>query len=405
MKREYTFLLTDSFETIENALNQISLYNTDINNLENQIKELTEHYKKFAHFSISDQNDFSLVMKTEYDSPDNHKVVSEKITEILMLREKLKAKKHSRALQAGMILQVSRQNLIFIHRKKDYIPKDGFKEIITGYTVVDFIWYGRNQSTHFEDNEYDESVLKFFGKLKEFYSHIDLQIPGVNYSYELLEIIGWKNAYEVSQTLEKLISRVNTVNYVKCCLAEIGMNGYRKRENNLTTSSAFQSFFKTDSKSNSHLFNDFIKWLKSEDNVSERNKKVKEMVAEKTNTFPIAHCNTIATSVAEYFRSVLDDVVSENKKSHHYHDSKIESQMVHVVYVEKRWRDSLSSYWSYWGVDRNGVVFQWYTNKDQSLKIKDRLFVSGTLEFRKYKTKKGVLIPFNKINDIAYRKV
>jgi len=104
---------------------------------------------------------------------------------------------------AGSILQLAKQGLSTEFGESKNFPKE---PKIEGIPVAKIILQGRNQSMHYEEEEYGTGVTKCFQKLEQIDSKFSLQTsPGKNMSKEILEILGWFDYEDYLTTMKDLL--------------------------------------------------------------------------------------------------------------------------------------------------------------------------------------------------------
>ena len=84
------------------------------------------------------------------------------LDEVHTLEDSMKNKEFSICALSGALLQIAKQGISYVHGGLDAC-QDG--RMIRGDVLKNVIWYGRNQSLHFEEGNYRKPLIACFRKL------------------------------------------------------------------------------------------------------------------------------------------------------------------------------------------------------------------------------------------------
>lgn len=116
--------------------------------------------------------------------------------QIIVLQSSIDAKSDSINALCGAILQIAKQGISTVHGKLNVCP-DG-RSIGVGLErekLKNVIWQARNQSMHYEENSFNQSVIDCFSKLETSYgSKFSLVMNrGRNLAHDVIQELGWKD--------------------------------------------------------------------------------------------------------------------------------------------------------------------------------------------------------------------
>jgi len=91
-------------------------------------------------------------------------------------------------IAAGSLLQLARQAISMQHKGRARCPRG---RRVSGFDVRDLIWYGRNQSMHYEQ-ELEKPTGPFFKKLeKDLPVQFPRRVPAASHAKAILDLLGW----------------------------------------------------------------------------------------------------------------------------------------------------------------------------------------------------------------------
>ncbi|MCM3595045.1 hypothetical protein M4D55_04510 [Metabacillus idriensis] len=116
--------------------------------------------------------------------------------EIMRLKNSLRTKENSIKALCGALLQISKQGISIVHGNlescPDY-PPNSKKDV--SEPLKDFIWWGRNQSLHYEEGKFKYGVTNFFNNLCQKYGEEFSLEKNDNLAKEIISILEW-TSYE-----------------------------------------------------------------------------------------------------------------------------------------------------------------------------------------------------------------
>jgi hypothetical protein len=104
---------------------------------------------------------------------------------------------------SGALLQVAKQGISLVHGNKKPKPPRG--ESVGSQKLSDVVWEARNQSMHLEDDDRKRGVRECFEALaKDFEKPELLDYSKRNLAFEVVSLLGWREAARVKSDLESL---------------------------------------------------------------------------------------------------------------------------------------------------------------------------------------------------------
>lgn len=112
------------------------------------------------------------------------------------LKKSLKVKDASLKVLCGALLQIGKQGISIVHGNLENCPdlKPSSNKHLTE-SLKDFIWWGRNQSLHYEEGNFRKGVTVFFKLLRSKYGDAFALEKNSNLAKEIVTLLKW-TSYE-----------------------------------------------------------------------------------------------------------------------------------------------------------------------------------------------------------------
>lgn len=107
---------------------------------------------------------------------------------------------------AGALLQIAKQGISCVYSRLSNCP-DG-RAIGTNETLKNVIWQARNQSMHYEEANFSQSVVRCFNNLKNDFGD-DFHLDNQNLAYSIIKILGWNSYKNYKNDMMSLFSVTN----------------------------------------------------------------------------------------------------------------------------------------------------------------------------------------------------
>lgn len=168
---------------------------------EKRIQEISEGLKMYEYlywdFSTADlHEDFNelQVQHKFYKMADYYKKnkIEDKLKEKEKLEEERSNKIESLNALSMSLLQIAKQGISIVHQGLRNCPCG---RSLGNETLKNVIWQARNQSIHFEENNFREPILSCFDNLKNDYGekfNIQIEVPE-NKAKDVIELLGWNH--------------------------------------------------------------------------------------------------------------------------------------------------------------------------------------------------------------------
>lgn len=155
-----------------------------------------------------ERRDAAIIALLEFDELYSKQGITySNIINIVKYSENVSEIKASAEVLSGSVLQIAKQGISSIYGVSKYDCELVGKKHFGSATLLDVIWEGRNQSSHYEDRKFDEGVDQCFNALIEYNNVFIDYKKGKNMAYEIIKLLNWLNYKEYQNdmlTFEKL---------------------------------------------------------------------------------------------------------------------------------------------------------------------------------------------------------
>lgn len=118
-----------------------------------------------------------------------------------ILGRRIQIHEFSRASLAGNLLQYAKQGISIVHQGPTNCPAG---RTISGESLKNVIWQGRNQTMHYEEGRLNQPIISCFENLDRAFPGRFAAFRTQNMAFEIIKLLEWKDWAAFKKDMEEL---------------------------------------------------------------------------------------------------------------------------------------------------------------------------------------------------------